>query len=284
MHSRVTRVPLLALTIGAITILAAGCAATGGSASGGAKPAAPVSPAKAVELAANNSRAVNSLAASIDIQGTTSNGDVHLEGTLQEQIHPSLLTQMDLTSISLGGQLVPGGLSEIVTPTALYIRFPELMQAQHINKPWAELSLSALGAAGSSLSSLFSQVGSNSPVGQVQLLAKSKDVKEVGTGVISGVPVTEYSGTYSLSQALAALPASERAALGSAASASGIGAVKFSIWLDARQLPRKIVATDSGSGNLEIVTETITSYNQPVNIQLPTPGETYVVPASQLGG
>lgn len=283
MNSRATRVPLLTLAIGAIAILAASCSATGSSASGGAKPPAPVSPAKAVELAANNSQAVNSLAASIDIQGTTNNGDVHLEGTLQMQTHPSLLTQVDLTSMSLGGQLAPGGLSEIVTARAIYIRFPELMQAEHINKPWAELSLSAMGAAGSSLTSLFSQVESNSPVSQVQLLAKSKDVKEVGTGVISGVPVTEYSGTYSLSQALAALPASERAALSSAASTSGIGVVKFSIWLDAKQLPRKIVATDSGSGNLEIVTETITSYNQPVNVQLPTAAETYVIPASQLG-
>jgi hypothetical protein len=297
-HSRVTRVPLLVLAIGAITILAAGCGASGsatsagsstsagGSASGGAKPAtsAPVSPVSALELAANRSKAVNSLTATMSIQGSTTSGDLNVSGKIKEQLHPSLLAEVDLTTFSAGGQSAPGGMSEIVTSKALYLRFPELMQAQHINKPWAEISLSSIGGAGASLSSLLNEVQSNSPVTQTQLFAHSPDVKKVGMGVVNGVPVTEYAGTYSVSQVIAALPASERAALGSSIGAAGISAVHFSIWLDDNHLPRKLVVTETGTSLTEKVTEIITSYNQPVNIQLPTRAETYVIPASQLGG
>jgi len=243
-----------------------------------------VSPVSALELAANSSKAVNSLTATMSIQGSTTSGDLNISGTIKEQLHPSLIAEVDLAAFSAGGQSAPGGLSEIVTSKALYLRFPELMQAQHINKPWAKISLSSLGATGASLSSLLNEVQGNSPVTQTQLFAHSRDVKKVGTGVVNGVPVTEYAGTYSVSQVIAALPASERAALGSSISAAGISAVHFSIWLDANHLPRKLVVTESGTSVTEKVTEVITSYNQPVNIQLPAPAETYVVPASQLGG
>jgi hypothetical protein len=220
----------------------------------------------------------------MSIQGSTTRGDMNVSGTIKEQLHPSLLADVDLTTFSAGGMSAPGGLSEILTPKALYLRFPELMQAQHINKPWAEISLSSTGVAGASLSSLLNEVQSNSPVTQTQLFAHSKDVRKVGTGVVNGVPVTEYVGTYSVSQVIAALPASERATLGSAINAAGISAVHFSIWIDAGNLPRKMVITETGTSVTETVTETITSYNQPVNVQLPTASETYVVPASQLGG
>lgn len=298
MNSRVTGVPLLTLAIGAVAILAAGCGASGsatsagsstsagGSASGSAKPAtsAPVSPVSALDLAANSSKAVNSLTATMSIQGSTTAGDMNVSGTIKEQLHPSLLAEVDFTAFNSGGLSAPGGLSEILTPKAFYLRFPELMQAQHIDKPWAEISLSSTGAAGASLSSLLNEVQGNSPVTQTQFFAHSRDVTKVGTGVVNGVQVTEYTGTYSVSQVIAALPASERAKLGSSISAAGISAVHFSIWLDANHLPRKMVVTESGTSLTEKVTEIITSYNQPVNIQLPTPAETYVVPASQLGG
>lgn len=298
MHSRVTRVPLLTLTIGTITILAAGCGASGsassagsstsasGGATGSAKPAtsAPASPAAALELAAKSSKAVNTLTATMSAHGSTTSGSLDISGTIREQLHPSVLAEVNLTTLSSGGQSAPGGMSEIITSKALYLRFPELMQAQHINKTWAEIPLSSAGAAGASLSSLLNQVQGNSPVTQTQLLAQSKDVKKVGTGVVNGVSVTQYAGTYSVSQVIAALPASERAALGSAISAAGISAVHFNIWIDAGHLPRKMVITETGTSLTETVTETITSYNQPVKVQLPTAAETYVIPASQLGG
>jgi hypothetical protein len=71
-----------------------------------------------------------------------------MDGTLQEQIHPSLLAEFNVSSLTTAGQAISGGFGEIITPDALYLRYPELMEAEHISKPWAKFQLSALGASG----------------------------------------------------------------------------------------------------------------------------------------
>jgi hypothetical protein len=290
-HPRVTRVPVLAVAIGGMAILAAGCSVSSSGASGSpaahgttaSASAASASPQQALLLASKTEGSDTSLDATISVQGTTSTGSLSLDGTLQEQIHPSLLAELDVSSFSTAGQSISGGLSEIVTSDAFYLRFPELMQAEHITKPWTEFQLSSMGASGSTLQSLFSQLQSSSPATQTTELATSKDVRKVGTSVINGVPVTEYAGSYSISQALAALPASERSALSSSISAAGIKTCQFEIWIDGNNQTRKIVITEAGTAVNETITMNVTSYNQPVNISLPTAAEIYVIPASQLG-
>jgi hypothetical protein len=289
-YSRVTRVPSLAIAIGGIAILAAGCSASGSAASnspasGTTTPASAASatPQEALLLASKTGQSDKSLDARFAVQGTTSSGSLSLDGTLQEQIHPSLLAELNISSFSTAGQSIPGGLSEIVTPDAFYMRFSELMQALHVTKPWAEIQLSALGTTGSTLQSLYSQLQSSSPATQATELATSKDARKVGTGVIDGVPVTEYAGSYSISQAVAALPASERATLGTSISASDITSSQFKIWIDGSNQPRKIIITQAGPAVSETTAINVTRYNQPVSISLPTAAETYVVPASQLG-
>jgi hypothetical protein len=288
-HTRVMRVPFLVAAAGVITLLAAGCSGSGNSASGasasGAKPTATATPQQALLLAAHSSQKVNSLDANISIQATTAaSGSFTMSGTLDEEIHPSLLAELNVPTFSAGGQTVAGGLGEVVTPSAFYMRISELTQSLHTSKPWVEIPFSALGANGSSLQSLFSQIQSSSPVSQTQLLATSKNVRKVGTGVVDGVPVTEYAGSFSMSQAIAALPASERSTFGSDISQAGITSSKFQIWIDGQNLPRKLVVTESGTSLSETVTMNIIGYNQPVSIQLPSASQTYVLSASDLGG
>jgi hypothetical protein len=303
-YPRVTRVPSLLIAIGGIAVLTAGCSASSStassgtasgsatsssatshsSASGGASTSASgATPQQAILLASKAEQSDKSFDATISVQGTASTGSLSLAGTLQEQLHPSLLAEMDVSSFTTAGQTVPGGLSEIITPDAFYMKFPELMKAEHIAEPWAEFKLSEMGASGSTLQSLFSQLQSSSPATQTIELATSKNVRKVGTSVIDGVPVTEYAGSYSISQALAALPASERSALSSSVSASGISSSQFQIWIDGSNQPRKIVINEDGTAVNETTTVNVTSYNQPVTIQLPTAAQTYVIPASQLG-
>jgi hypothetical protein len=286
-YSRVTRVPSLAIAIGGIAILAAGCAASSSGASHNSasanKPAAAATPQQAILLASKTEQSDKSFDATIAVQGTAATGSISLTGTLQEQIHPSLLAQMNVSSLTTAGQSIPGGLSEIITADAFYMKFPELMKTEHILQPWAEFKLSEMGASGSTLQSLFSQLQSSSPATQTTELATSKNAHKVGTGVIGGVPVTEYAGSYSISQALAALPASERSALGTSISAAGISSSQFKIWIDGSNQPRKIVITESGTAINETTTVNIVSYNQPVSIEVPTAAQTYVIPASQLG-
>jgi hypothetical protein len=290
-HSRVTRVPSLAMAIGGIAIVAAGCSASSSTpsssaASGGAaKPASATTATarQALLLTSKTEQSDKSLDATITVQGSTSSGSLSMDGTLQEQIHPSVLAEFNVSSLTTAGQSISGGFGEIITPSAVYLRFPELMKAEHISKPWAEFQLSALGASGSTLQSPLSQLQASSPGTQSAELATSTDAHKVSTGTIDGVPVTEYAGSYSISQALAALPASERSALGTAISASGVKTCHFEIWIDGSNQARKIVVTEAGTALSETITMNVTSYNQPVNIGLPTAAQTYVIPASQLG-
>jgi hypothetical protein len=290
-HSRVTRVPSLAIAIGGIAILAAGCSASSSTASksaasGGATTpasATTTTPQQALLLASKAEQSDKSLDATISVKGSTSSGSLSLDGTLEEQIHPSLLAEFTVSSFTTAGQSISGGFGEIITQDALYLRFPELMEAEHISKQWAEFQLSALGASGSTLQSLFGELQSSSPATQSAELATSKDAHKVGTGIIDGVPVTEYAGSYSISQALAALPASERSALAASISASGVKTCHFEIWIDGSNQARKMVISEAGTALSETITMNITSYDQPVSIDLPTAAQTYVVPASQLG-
>jgi hypothetical protein len=148
-----------------------------------------------------------------------------------------------------------------------------------------EVPLKSLGGT----SGLIGQAQNENPVTQTELLAHSKTARKVGTAVLDGVPVTEYAGSYSISQSLAALPASIRSAISkdiasSGIASSGIASAQFKIWLDGQELPRKIVVTETGTAINETITETVASFNQPARIQIPPAAQTLDVPSSALGG
>jgi hypothetical protein len=290
------RVPFVAASIGAIALLAAGCSASGrttsthtsvssGAVSSGVSPttsAASVSPQQALLLASKAEQSDTSITATVAAVGTVNNGN-DVSGTLEEQIRPSYLAELDFTSVTSGGQSTPGGYSEIITPEAVYARIPGLLQSMHVTKPWAEFKFSQLGASVSSLQPVIAQVQAASPATLTTEVATSTDARKAGTGVVDGVPVTEYAGSYSLSQAMSALPASERATVGDSLSGSGFTSFKFEIWIDSGNQPRRFVIVEDGTAGNLTNTMTITSYNQQVSIDLPTAAETYVVPASKIG-
>jgi hypothetical protein len=302
MHSRVTSPPRLAAA-GAIAILvatAAGCTASGNSAAkpaagsarpvaGSARPVA-VSARRAIQLAASDARDVNSYAATITIQiGNKSKTSGSLDnavlaGTVAEQLHPSLLVDANFSTFAADGQLLPGGMGEILTPNALYIKLGVLTQALHTSKPWVRVPLSGLnGGSKLNLGSLFSQLQTSSPVAQTQLLAGATDVRTVGTSTVEGVPVTEYSGTYSTAAAIAKLPASVRGPLGQDLRQAGVGSAQFRVWVDSQHRVRKDVVTEAGSAFTETTTTTVTSIDQPVVISVPTISQATPLSASALG-
>jgi hypothetical protein len=295
MHSRVISPPRLAAA-GAIAILvatAAGCTAAGNSA---AKPAAAsarpvvISARQAIQLAASDARNVNSYAATITMRiGSKSKTSGSLDnavlaGAIAEQLRPSLLVDANFSTFTADGQLLPGGMGEIITPNALYIKLGVLTQALHTSKQWVRVPLANLnGGTELNLGSLFSQLQTSSPLTQAQLLAGAADVRTVGTSTVEGVPVTEYSGTYSTATAIARLPASVRGPLGQDLRQAGIGSAQFRVWVDSQHQVRKDVVTEAGSTFTETTTTTVTSINQPVIISVPTVSQATPLPASALG-
>jgi hypothetical protein len=273
---------------GLTAILAAalvGCAATNPSTS-----STPSSPLDAVRLASKTTSGANSFTGTMSLQvtpkpGSTGSHNVSFTATMAEQLHPSLLAQVNVGSVSGTGSTLPPGLDEIATPTAIYMKWPFLTQALHLTKPWLAIPLSAMSKmSGISFSQLFSQATSSSPLSESQMLAGATSVHKVGTGTLDGVAVTEYTGTLSLDKGMQYLSGSVKAQVQKEMSAAGLTTGTFTVWIDGQHTVRKAIIDENGTAVTETITVTVDTLNQPVNIAIPTAGQTSQLPASALAG
>jgi hypothetical protein len=292
MRARTTRSPLYAAGVTAILAAAlAGCAAAGSGTSAtnsGASSAAPASPLDAVKLAAKTTGGATSFTGTISVQataksGASGTGDVSMNATMAEQLHP-LLAEMQFESISAAGQTLPGGMAEVITPSNVFLKWSVLTQELHTSKPWLVIPVSALSkSSGVNLSQLFSQATNSSPLNTSQLLSGATGVRKVGTTAIGGVPVTEYTGTVSLVKGMQFLAGSAKSSMEKQISAAGLTTGTFKVWVDGQSVMRKLVMTENGTALTEVVTVTVTSLDKPVKIQIPAPGQTTAMPGGALG-
>ena len=288
MYARAARTPLYAA--GLTAILAAALTACGSSSGSGGSSAAPTTttPLAAVRLAAQTSNGASSFTGTLSLQasdqgGTTTSGNTSIDASFTEQLRPSLLGEVDVQSMKTAGTSLPGGMTEILTSGTLYMKWPYVTQLLHTTKPWVSLSLSAAGKGiGVNLSQIFSQASSSSPLAESQLLGGATSVRKVGTGTVDGVPVTEYTGKMSLDKGLTYLSASSRSQLQKEFNAAGLTTATFTVWIDGKNTVRKAVIKENGSTVSETVTTTITSIDQPVNIQTPAASQTTAFPTSDL--
>jgi hypothetical protein len=302
MQVSVARAPLYAAGLVVIVAAAvAGCspstsssAGAGGSASAGASGSSSPAPANAldaVKLASKTASSANSFTGTMSLQGTvkpgaasSAGGGISMTGTFAEQMRPSLLVSADIGSYSMMGTSLPGGLSELITPTTMYLKSAQLTQELHLTKPWLAMSLSAASkSSGINLSQIVNQATGASPLTQAQMLGASSSVREVGTGSIGGVPVTEYAGTISVAKAISTLSGGAKAEMEQLNAAAGLTTEKYTVWIDGQHIMRKAVITGTGTTLTETVTVTFTSVNQPVNITPPPASQTTTLPSSALG-
>ena len=290
MGARTGSTALYAAGVTAILAAAlAGCA-TNNSGTAATKASTTASPLSAVRLASKTTSGANSFTGTISLQATAKSGsasgqNVSMTATMAEQLHPSLLAQVQIGSLSAAGSTLPGGLDEIVTPSALYMKWSYLTQMLHLTKPWLGIPLSSLSkGTGINLSQLFSQETSSSPLNESQMLAGASDVRKVGTGTVNGVAVTEYTGTLNLQKGLQQLHGSVKSQVQKEITAAGLTTATFTVWIDANHTMRKAVIKENGANLTETITVTIDTLNQPVNIQVPAADQTSPLPSSALGG
>jgi hypothetical protein len=285
---------MLAVAVAA-TGAVAGCGSSGNSASGSGGSSSAASPLGAVQLAAKTATNANSFTGTVNLQMTAKPGgsapsavsglaNVSMSATFAEQLHPSVLASVDISTLKAAGQSLPGGLAEIVTPSTLYLKWSFLTSEMHLSKPWLAIPLSAVDQkSGVNIGQIFSQLQSSGPLTETQLLGGATSVHQVGTGTIDGVAVTEYSGTLPIAKGLRYLSGTVKQQVQKAMAAAGISTAKFTVWIDGQHLVRKSVVTESGKNLTEVVTTTITSINQPVNIAIPPASQTTPMPSSALG-
>jgi hypothetical protein len=246
-----------------------------------------------VQLAAKTAKTANSYTGTMDLQATVkpgaagaggTSGALNMTGTFAEQLSPSLIVSANFASLNFAGKTLPGGFAEIVTPTTVYYKSPYLTQQLHVSKPWLSLSIAAASkASGVDLSQLMGAATGNGPLVQSQMLAAAMSVRQVGTGTIGGVPVTEYTGKIPLEKAASYLSGSAKTALQQASASDGLTEATFTDWIDAQHIARKAVVTEVGKSMSETITVTTTSINQPINVSLPTASQTSPLPSSALG-
>ena len=270
----------------------AGCAASS-STGGGSSTSAAASPLTEVKLAAQKATKADSftgtmsmkMAAAPGASSTTGlTGDLSMTARFTEQLHPSLLADVNIESLAAAGTTMPGGIEEIVTPTGFYMKWSYLTQALHLTKPWVAVSFSSLSkTSGVDLSQLLNQATSNSPLTQTQLFANANSVRKVGTGTIDGVPVTEYTGTVPMGKAVSRLSGTLKTQVQQQMKKIGFSTEKFTVWIDDQNLTRKAIISVDGTSLSETMSMTITSINQPVKITPPPASETSPLPADALG-
>jgi hypothetical protein len=262
--TRSRQVRLVAAT-GAAVLLAAGCSAAGaGAKSAGASGStrATLTAAEAVNLAATHAQQATSFTGTLSVKSTGSPA-ISMSGTISGTTRPSFLSAGDFPTVTVNGLPLAGGVSEIVTSSAVYLRMSTISALTP--KPWIEISFSGLKVAGVNFSQVIQQVEGSSLLTQTELLAHASDVRRVGTTILSGVPVTEYTGQV-------------RKGLTS----DGFTTADFRIWLDDQQQVRKLIITEQGSNGDRALTMVVTSINQPANVQLPPASQVAVIPASEL--
>ena len=275
---------------GAMAIMAAalaGCAATS-SGAGGTSSSKPSSPLDAVRLASKTTSGASSFTGTMSLQATAKSGsagsqDVSMTATMAEQLHPSLLAEVNIGTLQAAGSTLPGGLNEIVTPTTIYMKWSFLTQELHLTKPWLGIPLSSLSkGTGINFSQLFSQATSSSPLNESQMLAGATDVRTVGSATIDGVAVTEYTGRLSLDKGIQYLSGSVKSEVQKEITAAGLTTATFTVWIDAQSVMRKATINEGGTSLNETITVTIDTLNQPVNIAVPTAAQTSPLPSTAL--
>jgi hypothetical protein len=295
MRARNARSPLCAA--GLTAILGAGlaaCAATGSgtAATGsGTSAAAPSSPQQAVQLAAKTTSGANSFTGTMSLQttaksGAAAGGGISMTASMAEQVHPSFLAEVQVGGLSTAGTALPGGITELLTPSTLYLKWSFLTQELHTAKPWLAIPLPAMSkSSGVNPSQIFSTATSSSPfnpLNESQLLAGATSVRKAGPGTIDGVPVTEYTGTISIDKGMRYLSGSARAALQQEVAAAGLTTATFSVWIDAQHTMRKAVITENGTSLTETITVTVSSLDQPVNIGVPAADQITSLPSDAV--
>jgi hypothetical protein len=282
MLSRSTKVTITTAAGAAAVLLAAGCSNSSGIGPGSAQhsSAGGLSPLQAITLAAEHSKQLTSFSSTLEMQLSGPSAGT-ITGTFEEQTKPSLLMHVNISTLKVSGQNLPGGMQEIMTGNDLYIKMSALTQELH--KPWVVMPFSALQkGTGINFSQLVQQLQTNDPLVQTQMFTSAKNAKAVGTQTIDGVQTTHYTGSYTVAEGISRLPSSVRAMVTRQLQTAGISQVHFNAWIDDQHQVRKIEVTEGGTAETVNITMQVTGIGQQVNVTIPPKSETATLPASAL--
>ncbi|MGZ4451956.1 MAG: hypothetical protein ACXVWX_03385 [Nocardioides sp.] len=166
-----------------------------------------------------------------------------------------------------------GTVRVVLLPSAFYVRLPA-SSGIAAGRPWLEIARGTGGdAASKAFGPLMDQLKQSfDPQGNLGVLRATTSIKPSGTERIGGVPTTKYVAVVDLAKA-------SRLAAGSLAEQyrtllqSGVTTVRYSIWVDGDQLPRRFRTVVPMPQGDVTATGTYTDWGKPVRIQAPPAGQ-----------
>lgn len=189
----------------------------------------------------------------------------------------------------------------VLDQTVMYMHFPLLASVAGGGKEWLKIDLAA---ANESLGDLVAGGGGGGAFGSdpsafLQFLEGTGKVTKIGDEDVRGVRTTHFSGTYTMKEALAALPEDQRAKAERAFGQLGLSTdaqteeIPFDAWIDAGGLVRRLdtsfdftkLATGGGNPGLGAMSMSMQffDFGAPVDIQVPSDDEVQDMSAL-LGG
>jgi hypothetical protein len=250
----------------ALAVALTGCRLGGGAEPRKAAPDARFSALDALNRTSQRTNQVGSFRVETAITSGFSGRSMNLKGHADIRLRPSLAQKWIISRMTVAGRRM-GGFQEVVLGDSLYLKPPA--HALPTRKPWVRFSLRQLGAK-SGFDYASSLKEQSDPSATVTMLTASKDVRELGHETVGGVATTHYQGTYSMRDALAKLDTEHRANATRLYGQMGLDRVAFDLWVDGRQLPRKVkLATPAGSKMSLATTTVYTAFNVPVSISAP---------------
>lgn len=211
------------------------------------------------------------------VTGSTSGAvTAGMAGTMQTK---PLAGRITITGMQVGGRSI-GNMTELITPTGLYMKMPLL--AGQLGKPWLEMKFSEMKAAGFDFKQLMAQSQQMQPAQYLQQLAASGDVKDVGTETVNGIKTTHYAGTVSIQDQLSHFSGSVRSQMQSYIAKTGWTGAEIDVWLDGNGLVRRLHSSSVGGKGSMSITLDVLAYGVSVNVTPPPASQ--VADMGQLAG
>lgn len=227
----------------------------------------------AIDQAVQKAGALNTVNLRFITDGTMAQGQHgHVDGWGKTQLRPTVAAALQM-NVAVGSQAMP--LQMILLGDNLYLKGP--MSPQIANgKPWVKLSAQQMSSmSGLNVNSILEQLQLSGPGNQAKIFATSKDIKQVGPENVDGAPVTHYTGTVNVQDALGKFSGHARTSLQQMFQRLGVSTIAMELWVDGQSMPRKVVSTMKTSNGPITNVLLYWGYNQSFNIQAP--------PSSQVG-
>lgn len=238
----------------------------------------------ALQKASQRTARVATLKADMTVSSKTPQGSVEMHMTAQMRLRPRAAMRMVMDPLKLDGRSIPGATAKtqlVQVGNVLYMRSAAL--SKRAGKPWVKIPASGLGKGGQNLDTLAQNRDQMDPAGQTRMFTAATNARQVGKEQIDGVQTTHYTGSMTPAEAIAKLDPADRKNRQKALRTLGAKTLAFDLWVDAQQLPRKMVVRIDGT-NPVTTTMLYRDYGKPVAIAAPPPGQVATLPRLPRSG